>query len=280
MDKAQVVKKVLVNIALTGIGVFMLLPLLWTLSTSLTDDSIIASSVLIPKNLTLDNYIKAWNFPRIFNKSVTMGTFFKNSLVTTVIITISGLLFDSMAGYVIGRKEFPGRKLFFYLALSTLMIPIYVTVVPMFIIVRSLCWTNTYAGLTVPFLSSGLGIYMFKQYFETLPIELEEVAKIDGASNFRIYFTIMLPLSKPALATMAILKSMWAWNQFFWPLIIISELKMKTLQLALTMFRGLNVTQWGLLSAGMTIAILPPIIIFIALQKYYLTGLTVGAVKG
>jgi len=274
------VKKVLVNIALTGIGVFMLLPLLWTLSTSLTDDSIIASSVLIPKNLTLDNYINSWNFPRIFNKSVTMGTFFKNSLVTTVIITISGLLFDSMAGYVIGRKEFPGRKLFFYLALSTLMIPIYVTVVPMFIIVRSLRWTNTYAGLTVPFLSSGLGIYMFKQYFETLPIELEEVAKIDGASNFRIYFTIMLPLSKPALATMAILKSMWAWNQFFWPLIIISELKMKTLQLALTMFRGLNVTQWGLLSAGMTIAILPPIIIFIALQKYYLTGLTVGAVKG
>lgn len=280
MDKAQVVKKVLVNIALTGIGVFMLLPLLWTLSTSLTDDSIIASSVLIPKNLTLDNYIKSWNFPRIFNKSVTMGTFFKNSLVTTVIITISGLLFDSMAGYVIGRKEFPGRKLFFYLALSTLMIPIYVTVVPMFIIVRSLRWTNTYAGLTVPFLSSGFGIYMFKQYFETLPIELEEVAKIDGASNFRIYFTIMLPLSKPALATMAILKSMWAWNQFFWPLIIISELKMKTLQLGLTMFRGLNVTQWGLLSAGMTIAILPPIIIFIALQKYYLTGLTVGAVKG
>jgi ABC-type sugar transport system, permease component len=272
-------KKAVLYIVITVFAFIMLMPLLWMLATSFSKDSIIVSTSLIPKDFTLSNYIKAWNFPKVFNKSVTLGTFFMNSLIMTVCITVSGLFVDSLAGYVLARKDFTGKKLFFYLALITLMIPFYVTVIPMFLIVKNLGWMNSQAGLIVPFMSSGLGIYMFRQYFQTIPMELEEAAKIDGYSDFRIYCSIMVPLAKPAFATMAILKSMWAWNQFFWPLIITTNLKMKTLQVALTMFRGLNVTQWGLLTAGMTMAIAPLIIVYIVLQKYFVAGLTAGSIK-
>lgn len=272
-------KKFLLYAAVTVLAFFMLTPLLWMLATSFSRDSIFVSTSLIPKDFTLKNYVDAWNFPQVFSDGITLGTFFKNSVITTFCITMLGLFIDSMAGYVLARKQFIGRKLFFYLALITLMIPFYVVVVPMFLIVKHLNWINSYQGLIVPSIASGFGIYMFKQYFQTIPYELEEAAKIDGYSDFRIYVSIIIPLSKPVFGTMAILKSMWSWDEFFWPLIIVSDLKMKTLQVALTMFRGLNVTQWGLLTAGMTMATVPIIIIYIALQRYFVSGLTAGSLK-
>ncbi|HBM81192.1 MAG TPA: ABC transporter permease [Clostridiaceae bacterium] len=272
-------KKALLYIALTVIAFFMLTPLLWMLATSFSRDSVVVSTSLIPKNFTLKNYIEAWNFPRVFSDEITLGTFFKNSIITTFFITALGLFIDSLAGYVLARKRFLGRKIFFYLALITLMIPFYVVVVPMFLIMKNLRWINTYQGLITPSIASGFGVYMFKQYFQTIPYELEEAAKMDGYSDFRIYFSIIIPLSIPAFGTMAILKSMWAWDEFFWPLIITTDIKMKTLQVALTMFRGLNVTQWGLLTAGMTMATIPIIIIYIFLQRYFVSGLTAGSLK-
>lgn len=272
-------KKALLYIALTVIAFFMLTPLLWMLATSFSRDSVVVSTSLIPKNFTLKNYIEAWNFPRVFSDEITLGTFFKNSIITTFFITALGLFIDSLAGYVLARKSFLGRKIFFYLVLITLMIPFYVVVVPMFLIMKNLRWINTYQGLITPSIASGFGVYMFKQYFQTIPYELEEAAKMDGYSDFRIYFSIIIPLSIPAFGTMAILKSMWAWDEFFWPLIITTDIKMKTLQVALTMFRGLNVTQWGLLTAGMTMATIPIIIIYIFLQRYFVSGLTAGSLK-
>lgn len=275
----DILKKIILYITLIIVAFFMLTPLLWMISTSFSVDSVIVSTSLIPKSFTLENYVNAWNFPRIYSDNVTLGTFFRNSVITTASITILGLIIDSLAGYVLARKQFPGRQIFFYLALMTLMIPFYVIVVPMFLIVKNLGWMNTYQGLIIPSIASGLGIYMFKQYFQTIPYDLEEAAKIDGYSDFRIYTSIIIPISKPVFGTMAILKSMWAWDDFFWPLIITTKLQMKTLQVALTMFRGLNVTQWGLLTAGMTMATIPIIIVFIALQKYYVAGLTAGSLK-
>jgi len=274
------VKKLLLYVILTLIAFLMLSPLLWMVSTSLSKDSVIVSTSLIPKEFTLENYVKAWNFPRIFNKDITFGTFFLNSIIVTVCLVIGGLFFDSLAGYVLARKDFPGRTLFFYAALITLMIPFYVTAIPMFLIVKGLGWINTYQGLIVPFLSSGFGIYMFKQYFQTIPIELEEAAKTDGYSDFWIYARVIVPLAKPAFATMGILKFLWSWNMFFWPLIVTTDIKMKVLQLGLTMFRGLNVTQWGLLTAGMTMATLPTILVYLLFQRYFTSGLIAGSLKG
>ena len=265
---------------LSLVAVVMLSPLLWMLATALTPNTYVIRASLVPRDITIDNFIEAWNFPRVFNPAVTMGTFVRNTLIVIVVLTLLGIIVDSMAGYAIARKEFPGRKLFTYATLSTLMVPIYVTLVPEYLIIRKLEWMNTYKVLIIPFLASGLGIYLFRSHFMSVPIELEECGKLDGASDLRIYATIMMPISKPVIGTMIVLKSMWSWNMYVWPLIVINKLEMKVIQQGLTLFQGLNVTQWGYLCAGMTIAILPLIIVFLLMQKQFIGGLTAGAVKG
>src|SRR5690554_846307 len=261
-------------------AVFMIIPFLWTVTTSLSPDSVLISFDIIPKEITFENYVRAWNFPRVFDESVNFGTFFLNSLIVAFFTTCLGILVDSLAGFILARRNIPGKDLLFYLALMTLMIPFHVVAVPMFLFVRNLGWLNTFQGQIVPFIASGFGLFMFKQYFQSIPLDLEDSAKIDGCSLLRIYFSIMLPLAKPVIGTMLIFKAMWSWNLFLWPLLIINDIQFKTVQLALTMFRGLNVTQWGLLCAGITIATLPIIILYLLMQNMFEKGITMGAVKG
>ena len=175
---------------------------------------------------------------------------------------------------------FPGKKLFYYLALSTLMIPVYVTLVPEYLIIVKLGWANTYQALIVPFLASGMGITLFRSSFLSVSKELEESAKIDGASDLRIYATIAMPISKPTIGTMFILKAMWSWDMYIWPLVVSTDINMKTIQIGLNLFKGLNTTEWGYLCAGMTMAILPMVIVFLCAQKQFISGLQAGAVKG
>jgi len=263
------------------IGAFvMLAPVLWMISTSLTADSVIVSYKLIPTRVTLENYVRAWTFPSNFDESVTLGTFFLNSVLVSALITGPALIIDSLAGYVLARRKVPGSNLLFYMALATMMIPFYVIAVPLFLTVRKLRWLDTYQGMVVPFLASGFGIFMFKQFFQTVPQDLEDAALVDGCSAWRTYWSIMLPLAKPVVGTMAIFKVMWSWNQFFWPLLIINNIRLKTLPLALTMFRGLNVTQWGTLCAGMTVATIPVVVVYLSMQDMFQKGITMGAVKG
>ena len=226
----KTLKLLLAHLPLTIGALIMLSPLLWMLATALTPNTYIAQTSLIPKEVTFENFTEAWNFPRVFDPNVTMGTFFINTLFVTVVITAVGIIVDSMAGYVIARKEFPGRKLFTYAALATLMVPIYVTLVPQYLIIRDLGWINTYKALIIPFLASGMGIYLFRSHFMSVPVELEECAKLDGASDLRIYASIMMPVSKPVIGTMAVLKSMWSWNQYIWPLVVINKLDKKMIQ--------------------------------------------------
>lgn len=276
------IKGFLLNLLLTAGALIMLTPLLWMLSTALSPNSFLPRATIFPDwdKISFDNFVKAWYFPSRTSPGVTMGTFFTNSLIMTVCITIGGIFVDSMAGYIIARKQFPGRMLFTYMALATLMVPFYVTVIPQYLIVRGLGWMNSFAALIVPFLASGMGIYLFRSHFLSVPIELEECAKLDGASDFRIYFSVILPISKPIIGTMAVLKSMWSWNQFLWPLIVMTDTKMKTIQQGLTIFQGLNITEYGYLCAGMAIAIAPLLIVFFCMQNYFIGGLTAGAVKG
>lgn len=281
---SRLIKKVLINLILIIGAAFMLTPLLWMLATALSPNEVVPGTSLIPHDITLENFVAAWNFPKAFsmdpNHPVTMGTFFKNSLITTVCITVLGIIVDSLAAYVLAFKDFPGKRIFIFLALATMMIPFYVTLVPEYLIIRKLGWINTYKALIIPFIASGMGIALFRSHFLSIAKELEECAKMDGASDFRVYLTIVMPISRPIIGTMAILKSMWAWNQYMWPLVVSTDIRMKPIQVALNMFSGLNLTQWGYLCAGMTMAILPLVIVFLCMQKQFIGGLQAGAVKG
>ncbi|MEA4884488.1 MAG: carbohydrate ABC transporter permease [Clostridia bacterium] len=266
---------------LLAVGAFvMIVPFIWMISTSLTPDSVILSHKLIPHAITFSNYVKAWNFSRNFDEEVSLGTFFINSVIVSFFITVPSLLIDSLAGYVLARRRIPGRDLLFYMALATMMIPFYVIAIPLYLVVRKLGWLESYQGMIVPFLGSGFGIFMFKQFFQGIPEDLEDAARVDGCSPFRTYASVMLPLAKPVVATMMIFKVMWSWNLFFWPLLIINDMRLKTIPLALTMFRGLNVTQWGTLCAGLTIATIPVIIVYLSMQDMFQKGIIMGAVKG
>ncbi len=272
------------NLILIIGAVVMLTPLLWMLATALSPNTKIPPTSLIPHDITLQNFLDAWNFPKAFSpnpdKPITMGTFFVNSIICTVFITSLGIIVDSLAAYVLAFKDFPGKNLFVFLALATMMIPFYVTLVPEYLIVKDLGWLNSYKAMIIPFLASGMGISLFRSHFLSIAKELEECAKLDGASDFRIYLTVIMPISLPIIGTMTILKAMWSWNQYMWPLIVSTDISMKPIQVALNMFRGLNLTEWGYLCAGMTMAIMPLVILFLCAQKQFIGGLTAGAVKG
>ena len=273
-----------VNLILIIGAIVMLTPLLWMLATAMSPNTKIPPTSLIPHSITLENFVAAWNFPKAFspdpNHPITLGTFFMNSLICTVSITVLGIIVDSLAAYVLAFKDFPGKRLFIFLALATMMIPFYVTLVPEYLIIRKLGWMNTYKAMIIPFLASGMGIALFRSHFLSIAKELEECGKLDGASDFRVYATIVMPISRPIIGTMTILKAMWSWNQYMWPLIVTTDISKKPIQVALNMFRGLNLTEWGYMCAGMTMAILPLVILFLCAQKQFIGGLQAGAVKG
>ncbi len=278
--KVTQIKSILLNVLLVFLAFVMLTPLVWMLSTALVPSSIIPPAKLLPDTITFENFVDAWFFPAKDGSDLTMGTFFMNSVIVTVCITIGGIITDSLAAYVLAFKDFKGKNLFIFLALATLMIPSYVTLVPQYLIVNKLGWLNSYEGQIIPFLASGMGITLFRSHFLGVSKELVESAKIDGASDFRIYSTIVMPIAKPVIATMAILKAMWSWNMYMWPLIICTNAKYKPIQVALNTFKGKSTTEWGLLCAGMTIAIMPLIVVFLLCQKFFIGGLQAGAVKG
>ncbi|KUK32848.1 carbohydrate ABC transporter permease [Kosmotoga sp. DU53] len=280
MEKTSKFRLFIKYLVLFFFSFFTLLPLLWMVTTSLEPDKGLESYSLIPKKVVFDNYAEAWNYPRLYDPDVTLGTMFLNSLIVSTLVTLSSLLFDSMAGYALARKNFPGKTVLFWAALSTLMVPFYVIVIPMYLITMKLGLLNTIPGLIIPFMASGFGVFLFRQTFIGIPKELEDAARMDGAGDFYIYWKIMLPLVKPTVATMTIFKVLWSWNMFFWPLLIIQDYSKMPINLGLTMFRGQNITRWGLLTAGMVIAILPIIVLFLILQKWFIRGLTAGAVKG
>ena len=273
-------KRILLNGLLLAGAFVMLTPLLWMLATALSPNTLVAPASLIPHDITLQNFVEAWYFPSTFGRDLTLGRFFLNSIISTAVITVVGVIVDSLAAYVLAYKKFKGKTLFYYATLATMMIPVYVTLVPEYLLIRDLGWMNSFKALIIPFLASGMGIQLFRSSFLGLSKELVEAAKMDGASDLRIYATIIMPISRPTIGTMCILKFMWSWNQYIWPLVVCTNLDMQTIQLGLNLFRGLNLNQWGYLCAGMTMAIIPVVVVFLLAQKQFIGGLTTGAVKG
>lgn len=261
-------------LVLIAAAVVIAFPFVWMVLTSFKPENEIVHfpPALLPSRLILDSYIDVWS-------RIPFLAFFKNSVIFSLSVTMISLLFDSMAGYAFARLSFRGRDRLFLLVLVALMIPVQVTMIPLFIMLSHFGWLNTFLGLIVPRATNAFGIFMLRQFFVGLPKELDEAARIDGCSEFRLYWQIILPLAKPAIASLALFHLMYNWNDLLWPLIITSTEDMRTLPGGLALFMGQHVVEYGILTAGAAIATAPLVIAFLFAQKYFIQGVAFTGLK-
>jgi multiple sugar transport system permease protein len=262
------------HLVLIPIAVIMLIPLIWMLILSLETSAESQSFplVVLPTGLHFHNYVDAWN-------SAPFGDFFINSAVYSLATVAGNLLFCSLAAYAFARLKFFGRDVLFVVLLATLMVPYQVLLIPTFLIAKHLGLVDSVGGLIMPNLCSAFGIFMLRQFFRTLPIELEEAARIDGTSRLGILFKIVLPLSLPALATLAIIQFMWSWNDFLWPLIIIDTASHAPLQLGLSTLQSAHRSHVNLVMAGTVMSQIPMIALFLIAQRWFIRSIAFTGIK-
>lgn len=266
---------IVVLVILIAGSALMLLPFVWMLSTSLKHPSEIFAYPIqwIPKQLRFENYIEALTalpFPR----------FFFNSFFVAVTVTVFDLLTSSLAGFAFARLRFKGRDALFVLYLVTLMIPSQVTLIPSFIIIRALGWYDSYPALIVPFISSAFSTFLLRQQMRSIPMDLDEAARLDGAGSLQIWWHVAMPLVAPALAALATLTFLAQWNSFLWPLMVTTSLEMRTVPVGLQTFQGRNNTQWHLLMAAAVIALLPVLVIYLVAQKWIVEAVSLSGGGG
>jgi multiple sugar transport system permease protein len=261
-------------VVLVGLGLVTVLPLLYMIVLALQSDAEVQSGdpVLWPAELQ-------WgNFTRLF-EAAPFGRFFVNSFVMAGAITVSHLVFDPLVGYVFAKMNFPGQRIAFVAVLSTLMVPFFVRMLPIYAIFANLGWIDTYQGLIVPFLMDAYGIFLMRQFIRPLPDEVIEAARVDGAGEFRIYLRVILPQCKPALAVLGLFTFVFQWNEFLWPLIATSRTEMRTLPIGLTLFNQEYFTQWNLTAAGALILFVPTALFFVITQKFLVEGIALSGLK-
>jgi multiple sugar transport system permease protein len=267
--------KAIVNGLLIGLGVLSLAPLLWMLAVSLMQPGEAAHfpPPLLPSAPTLHNYHE------LFARA-GMGRYLFNSALIATSTTLIALLLNTMAGYAFAKLHFAGRERIFRVLLAALVIPAQVTMMPLFLMLKQVGLVNTYAGAIVPGMAGIFGIFLVRQYARSIPDELLEAARIDGAGELRIFFQVVLPVLKPIVVTLAIFTFLAAWNDFMWPLIVLSDNDLYTLPVALASLSREHVQDIELMMAGSVVTVLPVLLLFLMLQRYYLQGLLVGSVKG
>jgi multiple sugar transport system permease protein len=261
---------------LTFYSIITILPFIWALSASFKSlNEIVAGGLnFIPHDFTFENY------QQIFFRSPLFGRWFLNSVVVAICVTSLNLFFNSLAGYALARISFPGRPLFFGLILAVLLIPIQVTLIPSFLLLKYFGWLNTYQGLIIPNAVNATFIFMMRQFFLNFPKELEEAAALDGLNRWETFFQIAMPLAKPALAAQAIFVFMNAWNSFLMPLMILSDQEMYTLPLGLNTFKGLYISYWNYIMAASIVFTLPVLLIYIFFNRYFVSGMLFSGTKG
>ncbi|MBX3064766.1 MAG: carbohydrate ABC transporter permease [Anaerolineae bacterium] len=266
--------RLLIHVLLLSGGIVMIVPFLWMITTSLKAQSqVYAAPYIIPNHFEWANYQQAW-------EAAPFLRYYANTLIMTAGITFGQVIFSSLAAYAFARLKFPGRDFLFLIFLATMLVPSHVTLIPSYLIIFNLGWVDTYQALIVPRLVSAFGIFVMRQFYLTLPRELDEAAMIDGASKIGVWWRIVLPLSRPALATLAIFAFLFAWNDFLWPLVVTNNPDMRTVQLGLAMFQGKYGTQWSLLMAGTVTATIPAIIAFLIGQRQFIEGISTTGMKG
>jgi len=277
----EVSKEVVFYAVLIGYTIVTAIPFLWSIVTSFK--TLPESARPVPAGLPLHWTLDAWNGPFGVLTAGSFPRWFLNSIVVAAVVCAANLFFDSLAGYAFARLRFPGRNLLFFLVLGTMMVPAAMTLLPLYIILVKMpggSWIDSYQGLTVPFLVSAFGIFLMRQFFMSLPVELEEAARVDGLGRFGIYWRIALPLSKPALATLGILQFQGNWDSFLMPSFIASSDKMLTLPVGLQHYSFQFTTFWPQVMAGSMIVIIPILIIYIFAQRFFIEGVSSSGVKG
>ncbi len=266
-------------LALFAGAVSMAAPFLWMVSTSLAEAGQVFAEnrpwwqEWLPTTFVWQNYWKVWQV-------VPFARWYLNSFFVSVFITFGQVATSAMAAYAFARLEFPGRNKLFFGYLATMMIPGAVTMIPVFILLRYFGWIDSYKAMILPGIFSAYGTFMLRQFFLTLPKDLEDAAKIDGCSYLRIFWHIILPLSKPALATLTTFTFMGSWMNLMWPLIVINTPKKYTLPVGLAYFQGVHNTDWTLLMAASMMMILPILIVFIFNQRFFVEGIKLTGIKG
>ncbi len=254
--------------------VVSMLPFLYVISASLKDSVALFSypPEWIPAQPTLENY-------RSLLTDYPFLRWTLNSLIVATSVTLIKVVIDSMAGYAFAKMSFPGKDGLFLVVLMTLMVPFAATLIPLFIIVRDLKLTNTYLGLILPALANPIGIFMMRQFIESLPGDLENAARLDGCSDWQIFTRVILPLMRPGLVVLGVFLFMNQWTSYLWPLVVGTKQEMFTLTVGVQSLRALFSVDWGVLSAGAVLSMLPLVLVFIFLQRYFIAGSIAGALK-
>ena len=265
----------LLHLALALVAISTLLPLIWMISASVmpAGEATTDPPPFFPSRVTLEHY------QTLFTR-LDLGRHLLNSLLVALAATFLSLLFNSMAGYAFAKLRFPGRDRLFAILVGALAIPGQVGMLPLFLLTREMGLVNTYSGVLVPTLVSILGIFLIRQFALSIPDELLDAARIDGAGELRIFFSIVLPLSRPILATLALLTFMNTWNDFLWPLIVLTDESMQTMPVALAGLVGERALDTELMMAGAVLTVMPVLLVFLALQRHYIEGILMGSVKG
>ena len=252
----------------------MIVPFLWMVSTGLKAPGSVLTipPELFPKEPTFASFRKVMDV-------VPLGRMFINSLFVTVVVVTAQIVTGSLAAYAFARMRWRGRDAVFMIYLATLMIPSQVTITPLFILMRQLGWINTYQGLILPSIVSAFGTFLLRQAMLNVPREYEEAAFLDGANHFQVYRTIVMPMIRPALATLAVLATMASWNDFLWPLFATNDAHLMTLPVGLSLLQGEHTSDWNLIMAGAVISVVPIILVFIAAQRTFINGMLQSGLK-
>jgi multiple sugar transport system permease protein len=270
----RILRSLLTHAVLYALALATVAPFLWMILTSFKDlgDILAYPPRWWPEHFQIENYVGAF-------QAAPFGRYYFNSILVALAVTGGQIVTCSLAAYAFARLQFRGRDILFYLFLGTMMIPGQVTMIPSFLMLHWLGWIDSYAALIVPGLASAFGTFLLRQFFLSIPRDLEDAASIDGCSRFGVLWRIILPLSRPALATLAVFTFMGVFNDFLWALVVVSSEEMKTVQLGLAIFRDRYQTDWGQLMAASVTATLPILLVFFFAQKYFIRGITLSGLK-
>ncbi len=264
---------VLIYLMLIAGGIVMIIPFVWMIATSLKPAKEVFLGYFFPMAPTLENYVLVLN-------KVPFARWYLNSLIVATCTTLSVAFFDSLTGFVLAKYEFPGKNVIFVFILSTLMVPTEMLVIPWFILSNNLNWVDTYWGIMFPGVITAFGTFLMKQFMEGVPSELLDAARMDGVSEFGLFWRIALPLVKPALAALCIFTFLGNWNAFLWPVIITEKMDMRTVPVGLAFFSGEAGSSWELIMAGASMATVPVLIVFLFFQRQIIKGIALTGLKG
>lgn len=269
------IQKSMLIAVLAIVALFAVFPILWMFFTSFKPESLIMGKParLLPGPWTLEQY-------GLLLSAIPFLTFFRNSVIFAGGVTIISLFFDSMAGYAFAKLRFRGSNILFFVILATLMVPFQIIMIPLYLMIFQLHGLDTFWGMMLPRITNAFGIYMMRQFFISIPDDLLDSARMEGLSEFAIYFRIALPLTTTALSTLGVFHFMYNWNDFLWPLIITNSTDMRTLPVGLALFTGEHVMEHGPIMAGAVLSILPILIFYLSAQKTFIKGVAISGLKG